>query len=164
MDDFESGTLIGKQMEDALKGKHPKIFEKFNLLRIREAITQVINESSSLCPEKSDGHQEVMKDSWVFEMSDDFSRKITEILESDNRLTEKIKSVFYLALANGHMDRVRQLKDTFTDINFSKEVEDAFNDARVHEKRYLLKEIAKFHSKLSYDELWAGSSGETKPD
>jgi len=150
-----------KEAESVLEGKHPEIFGKFDLLQIREAVIQVVKEVSSLQAETSvdeehiEQQQEGARDSWVTEEPDDFSDKIIETLESDYKLTEKIKESFYFALVNGHMDRVRQLKNVFSDINFNKEIEDAFNDAHMHDKRYLLKNIAQFHLRLSYDELLA---------
>jgi hypothetical protein len=161
MDDFESKTPTAKKAESVLKGKHPEIFDKFDILRIREAIIQITKEASSLHAETSvdeehiEQQQEGARDSWVSEEPDDFSDNIIEILESDYKLIEKIKESFYFALVNGHMDRVHQLKDAFSDIDFSDEVADAFNDAHTHNKRYLLKDIAQFHLRLSYEELLA---------
>jgi hypothetical protein len=158
MDDFESRALTAQQVESALKDKYPKIFEDFDLLRIREAIIQVINEVHPEKPadeDRMEQGQDDIEDSWSFKIPDDLPDRIVEILESDKGLTEKIKSVFYIALVNGHMDRASQLRDTFRDINFDKEIEDAFNDACASNRQYLPKEIAKLHTKSSYEELLA---------
>ena len=161
MDKLKSKALMVKELEDVLRTKDLEIFRKYDVIRIREAVKQVVNEAASLHTEEYEEREKADEDSWARpEASDTFVGKIREVLESDKRLTESIKSTFYMALVNGHMDRGRQLRDAFTDVNFDKEVEDAFNDAYVHGSEYLLKEIAKFHRKLKHEDLLERSQDE----
>ncbi|MBU0727938.1 hypothetical protein KKA95_04605 [Patescibacteria group bacterium] len=156
MADPELKIPTTKDAEASLTRKHPEIFDRFDILRIRAAIEQVIRKISSLHTEEPDDDGEKERDTWNVDVIDDaFSGKVLEILESDQKLTEMIKQAFYFALTEGHIDRARQLRSACPGISFRDEIVDAFKDAYAYNKKYLLREIAQFDPRLSYEDLLA---------